>query len=593
MARIDRLIEALVQRGADRLLLVSDEKAHLEFGGDSRAITASELNAKLLTIFLEEVVPAALAPEIAQEGVHRFVYESPSGPITIVVTRSRGELRAEATVHAGQEKPSGAAAPPPAPQAGAAKQDPAPKAAQAPQAAPAPTQTPAHAPPTAARGDSAAMDALFHEMVRAGCSDLHLSSTSPPLFRKDGEMVTLSSQEPLSPARVHEMLYSITPGLRRQEFEERHDCDFSYEIAGLGRFRCNLFLDRKGMGGVFRVIPTDILTAEDLNLSSQILDLCKLMKGLVVVTGPTGSGKSTTLAAMVDYINRNRSAHLITIEDPIEFVHENKKCLINQREIGNHTAGFKPALRAALREDPDIVLVGEMRDLETVEIAIETAETGHLVFGTLHTNTAPSTVDRIIDQFSTDRQGQIRTMLSSSLKGVIAQTLCKKKGGGRVAALEVLIVNSAVEQPHPRGQDLPDSVDHADRAQARHGDAQRVADGARHQGPGGAGGGLPQGRGPGRVRQAAGRSQHQGRRRAGVLADRSDPELAAPPTRCSRAVQLRAAGRRVPIRAAASCRGTSRIRADRRSGSRARRGPCCRGRPSAVHPRRSAAVCRP
>jgi twitching motility protein PilT len=203
-------------------------------------------------------------------------------------------------------------------------------------------------------------------------------------------------------------------------------------------------MDRKGMGGVFRVIPTDILTAEDLDLSSHILDLCKLMKGLVVVTGPTGSGKSTTLAAMVDYINRNRSAHLITIEDPIEFVHENKKCLINQREIGNHTAGFKPALRAALREDPDIVLVGEMRDLETVEIAIETAETGHLVFGTLHTNTAPSTVDRIIDQFSTDRQGQIRTMLSSSLKGVIAQTLCKKKGGGRLAALEVLIVNSAV-----------------------------------------------------------------------------------------------------------------------------------------------------
>jgi twitching motility protein PilT len=257
-------------------------------------------------------------------------------------------------------------------------------------------------------------------------------------------MVQLSSPDPLPPARVREMLYSITPAARRAEFEERNDCDFSYELPDLGRFRCNLFLDRKGAGGVFRVIPRDILTSEDLGLSDHILALCRLTKGLVVVTGPTGSGKSTTLAAMIDYINRNRSGHIITIEDPIEFVHDNKKCLINQREIGNHTQGFKSALRAALREDPDIVLVGEMRDLETVEIAIETAETGHLVFGTLHTNTAASTVDRIIDQFPSDRQAQVRAMLSSSLKGVIAQTLCKKTVGGRLAALEVLIVNAAV-----------------------------------------------------------------------------------------------------------------------------------------------------
>jgi len=229
-----------------------------------------------------------------------------------------------------------------------------------------------------------------------------------------------------------------------RSLERRHDSDFSYELPELGRFHCNLFMDRKGAGGVFRVIPRDILTTEDLGLSSHILSLCRLMKGLVVVTGPTGSGKSTTLAAMIDYINRNRSGHIISIEDPIEFVYDNKKCLINQREIGNHTDGFKAALRAALREDPDIVLVGEMRDLETVEIAIETAETGHLVFGTLHTNTAASTVDRIIDQFPSDRQAQVRVMLASSLKGVIAQTLCKKTGGGRVAALEVLIVNAAI-----------------------------------------------------------------------------------------------------------------------------------------------------
>ena len=288
------------------------------------------------------------------------------------------------------------------------------------------------------------MDALFRQMCAEGCSDLHLSSDCPPLFRKDGEIVNLGSAQPIGPDALREMLYTITPDKRREEFEACGDSDFSYEIEGLGRFRCNLFEDRKGAGGVFRVIPADILTVEDLGLSDFILKLCHLKKGLVVVTGPTGSGKSTTLAAMVDYINQNIAGHIVTVEDPIEFVHPNKKCLINQREIGNNTRSFSSALRAALREDPDIVLVGEMRDLETVEIAIETAETGHLVFGTLHTNTAPSTVDRVIDQFPTDRQSQIRTMLASSLKGVIAQTLCKKKGGGRAAAMEVLIVNHAV-----------------------------------------------------------------------------------------------------------------------------------------------------
>jgi twitching motility protein PilT len=203
-------------------------------------------------------------------------------------------------------------------------------------------------------------------------------------------------------------------------------------------------MDRKGMGAVFRIIPSKILTAEQLGLSKAIMDLTTLSKGLVVVTGPTGSGKSTTLCAMVDSINHKREDHIITIEDPIEFVHDNQKCLVNQREVHNHTDSFKDALRAALREDPDILLVGEMRDLETISIAIETAETGHLVFGTLHTTTAPSTVDRIIDQFPADRQQQIRVMLSESLKGVIAQTLLPKKGGGRVAALEVLIITPAI-----------------------------------------------------------------------------------------------------------------------------------------------------
>lgn len=294
--------------------------------------------------------------------------------------------------------------------------------------------------------DTSAMDRLFKAMADAGSSDLHLSVSVPPMVRKDGRMQPLfdGGEPAFSPESMSATLGPIMPEKNREEFERRHDTDFAYEIPGLARFRCNVFMDRKGMGAVFRIIPSKILTAEQLGLSKAIMDLCELSKGLVVVTGPTGSGKSTTLCAMVDSINKKREDHIITIEDPIEFVHDNQKCLVNQREVHNHTDSFKDALRAALREDPDILLVGEMRDLETISIAIETAETGHLVFGTLHTTTAASTVDRIIDQFPADRQQQIRVMLSESLKGVIAQTLLPKKGGGRVAALEVLIVTPAI-----------------------------------------------------------------------------------------------------------------------------------------------------
>ena len=320
----------------------------------------------------------------------------------------------------------------------------APLAPVAPVAPIAPVSPVAPIAPTARTG-SPPIDRLFKLMCDAKASDLHLSVGMKPLVRKDGEIKVLDESAPVfDPESMWAMLEPIIPERNREEFGRRHDTDFAYEIGGLGRFRSNIFMDRKGPGAVFRVIPSKILTAEDLGLSPHILKLCQLNKGLVLVTGPTGSGKSTTLCAMVDYINRTRRDHIITIEDPIEFVHENKQCLMNQREVHVHTDGFKDALRAALREDPDIVLVGEMRDLETVAIAIETAETGHLVFGTLHTTTAASTVDRVIDQFPTDRQAQIRIMLSESLKGVIAQTLCKKIGGGRAAALEVLIVTSAV-----------------------------------------------------------------------------------------------------------------------------------------------------
>jgi twitching motility protein PilT len=294
-------------------------------------------------------------------------------------------------------------------------------------------------------GSTHAIDKLFHAMCAVSASDLHLCVGSTPIVRKDGHM------QPLDPAAsalgvddIEALLAPIMPERNRREFSERHDTDFAYEIAGLARFRANAFFDRKGPGAVFRVIPSNILTAEQLGLSQHLLQLCHLNKGLILVTGPTGSGKSTTLCALIDYINRTRHDHIITIEDPIEFVHQNQRCLINQREIRTHTDSFKDALRAALREDPDIVLVGELRDLETVAIAIETAETGHLVFGTLHTTTAASTVDRVIDQFPADRQAQIRIMLSESLRAVVAQNLCRKIGGGRVAALEVLMVTPAV-----------------------------------------------------------------------------------------------------------------------------------------------------
>jgi twitching motility protein PilT len=289
----------------------------------------------------------------------------------------------------------------------------------------------------------AALDDYFKAMVEQKASDFHLTSGTFPMFRISGTITAVSDQV-FTNDIVKSLVYEIMPERNRAEWEQTHDTDFAYEIKDVGRYRCNVFADKNGIGGVFRLIPSKILTFEQLHLPESIKKLCFLTKGLVLVTGPTGSGKSTTLAAMVDYINECRSDHIITIEDPIEFVHPHKKCLVNQREVHSHTESFKRALRAALREDPDIVLVGEMRDLETVMIALETAETGHLVFGTLHTTTAPGTVDRLINQFPSDQQQQVRAGLAESLKGVIAQTLCKKNGGGRVAALEILLGSHAL-----------------------------------------------------------------------------------------------------------------------------------------------------
>src|SRR5215471_10915836 len=278
---------------------------------------------------------------------------------------------------------------------------------------------------------------------RSGASDVHLTSGEPPRVRINGDMKRLEHAA-LSAEEVHTLVFDIMSDSLRRHFQETNDVDFSFELGDLARFRVNVFRGRRGEGAVFRTIPTKVMTMEDLGLPAILKEVCDKEKGLVLVTGPTGSGKSTTLAAMIDYINERFEGHILTIEDPIEFVHHSKKCLINQREVGPHTMSFSAALRGALREDPDVILVGEMRDLETISLALTAAETGHLVFGTLHTSSAPKTVDRIIDVFPAAQQEQIRIMFSESIQAVITQTLLKKKAGGRIAALEILIGTPAV-----------------------------------------------------------------------------------------------------------------------------------------------------
>lgn len=285
---------------------------------------------------------------------------------------------------------------------------------------------------------------LMERAVAEGVSDIHLTAGLPPRWRLDGDIETLVDLPALGNAEVLEWLRPAMRGDVLDEFERTGDADFAVALGDLARFRVNLFRDNHGVGSVLRQIPATILTVEQLGLPKSVLNLASVPKGLVLVTGATGSGKSTTLAAMVDHINRNEKRHVITLEDPIEFVHPSRKALINQREVGVHTDSFHRALRAALRQDPDIVLVGELRDRETIELALEVANTGHLVFGTLHTTTAMGTVDRIVDIFPAEQQAQIRTTLAEVLRGVVSQALCKKRGGGRVAAIEVLVVNSAI-----------------------------------------------------------------------------------------------------------------------------------------------------
>jgi twitching motility protein PilT len=280
--------------------------------------------------------------------------------------------------------------------------------------------------------------------VEQGASDCHLSSGEPPMLRIHGDLKKLDYPA-LTQEEVHGMVYDIMNDALRKGFEATHEVDFSFELGDIARFRVNVFMQRKGEGAVFRTIPSKILTLEQLGMPAILKNLCEKEKGLVLVTGPTGSGKSTTLAAMVDHLNNTYEGHILTVEDPIEFVHQSKKCLVNQRELGFHTQSFANALRAALREDPDVILVGEMRDLETIQLALTAAETGHLVLGTLHTSSAPKTVDRVIDVFPPSQQSQIRSQFAESIEAVITQTLLKKKSGnGRVPALEIMTGTTAI-----------------------------------------------------------------------------------------------------------------------------------------------------
>ena len=287
------------------------------------------------------------------------------------------------------------------------------------------------------------IDVFFKALREKKASDLHLSPDNPPMMRAAGDLVPVAAQK-LTHEQNQALLYEIMTDAQKQKFDATHDIDFAYDVPALqARFRANIFFGRLGISAVFRMIPAEILTAAQLGLPPTVLKFTQFKKGLVLVTGATGSGKSTTLAAIIDHINRTKKEHILTVEDPIEFVHTSKGCLINQREVGRHTQSFAAALKAALREDPDIILVGEMRDLETIELAITAAETGHLVFGTLHTSSAAKTVDRIINVFPTNQQEQIRAMLAESLKGVISQNLVKTVDGKRCAALEILLVTVA------------------------------------------------------------------------------------------------------------------------------------------------------
>ncbi len=450
MAQLDRFLNLLMTNNGTALLMSEGEIATVTIKDSPRPVMKQPLTSAQILTLLREIAPANQPHSLDAAGGVRFEYSCADGTFEVSLTQNgkiaaRIQPKTVAQSSAKPKTPNGQAA--------------TPKVATQPAAAPTAAQQPAsrveaprtETPIATAVGVSNTgnrtldkIENLLRTLVANRASDLHLRAGSPPMVRSNGEIAPIPNESVLTSGEIDAMLQALMLEHNRNEFKQINDTDFAHEIAGVARFRGNALRDRKGTGAVFRAIPAAVVTVEQMGISQEVQRLCHLTKGLVLVTGPTGSGKSTTLCALIDLINRTRTDHVITIEDPIEFVHESKKCLITQRHVGVHTSSFKHALRAALREDPDIVLVGELRDLETVSMAIETAETGHLVFGTVHTSTAVSTVDRVIDQFPPDRQAQIRVMLSESLKGVISQVLCKKIGGGRVAAREIMLSTPSV-----------------------------------------------------------------------------------------------------------------------------------------------------
>jgi len=431
MPQLDRLLSHVIARGGTRLHLEADKKPRLDLkSGEAVDLLPNPLPALMVDVLAGEVVPPGMKAAWQMEGKAEFEHEL-AGQVFRIRLGRNGEVPTLVADYQGPASPL-PTTPPEAP-------SPAPRTASAPA-----VTAPSASRPGGTHGHPLA-ERLFSALLAQQGSDLHCTSLEPPLVRVHGDMKELEGFGPLEPATLLEMMEAVATPIAWHHFQERHDADFAYAYeAGGCRLRVNYFMDRVGPGLVCRVIPNQLPDPDKLGLPDPIRRLCDLSKGLVLVTGPTGSGKSTTLAAIIDLANQKRHDHILTIEDPIEFVHPRKGCLVNQREVGAHTDSFKNGLRAALREDPDIVMVGEMRDLETIAIALETAITGHLVFGTLHTSSAIGTIDRIVDQFPADRQQQIRVMLADALKCVVSQTLLKKIGGGRIAALETLFISPAI-----------------------------------------------------------------------------------------------------------------------------------------------------
>jgi len=411
VARLDRFLEVMRVHGGDALRLNAGHPVRMELRGALRSVSREPLDGQQVDALIRELAPPAMVPLLRPSAELTFTYEGPTGPVDVALAPDNGGSAAVLRFR-------------PAARAAATSEPPGPSAEVL----------------AEARKE---LEALVRVLAERQGSDLHLRVGQPPLLRVDGALVRLE-RPALEAGPLEHLLLSIMPTMVAARWRQTWDADWAWELEGVARFRCNAGRDRAGPMAVIRLVPSRIQSADDLGLSAEVQRLTDLSKGLVLVTGPTGSGKSTTLAALVDRINRTREDHILTIEDPIEFVHQSRKGLVTQREVGTHTRSFAEALRAALREDPDVVLVGELRDLETIATALETAETGHLVLGTLHTTTAAGAVDRIIDQFPPDQQAQVRVMLSETLRGVVAQVLCRRMGGGRVAAREVLLSTPAI-----------------------------------------------------------------------------------------------------------------------------------------------------